>query len=72
MESLKQELQQKEDKKKANYEAGLREQLETEALTKLKLGKRMTWAEFKVLAEEGEFQSEQFRKLKEKRKHKLK
>ena len=47
--SLKQELHQIEDKRQLE----LRKELEERALEKLKRGEKLTWQEFKVLAEKG-------------------
>ena len=56
--SLQQKLRQREEKKKTQRQVELREELETQALEKLEQGEKLTWEEFKLLAERGKLQSE--------------
>lgn len=65
--SLQQELRQKDEEKQAKRQVELREEVEAKALKKLKEGDKLTWEEFKILADQGKL-----RKLKETRKNKLK
>ncbi|MDH5734122.1 MAG: hypothetical protein OEY88_10150 [Candidatus Bathyarchaeota archaeon] len=65
--SLQQELRQKDKEKQAQRQVELREEFEAKALTKLKQGDKLTWEEFKILADQGKI-----RKLKETKKNKLK
>jgi uncharacterized coiled-coil DUF342 family protein len=51
--SLQLKLRQKEEKKKAQRQVELREEMETKALKKFKQGEKLTWEEFKLLAERG-------------------
>jgi len=65
--SFRQKLQEKEEEKQAQRQVELREQLEAIALKKLKQGEKLTWEEFKILAEQGKIESKNLRKLKERR-----
>ena len=65
--SLQQELRQKDKEKQDQRQVELREEVEAKALKKLKEGDKLTWEEFKILADQGKL-----RKLKETRKNKLK
>jgi len=47
------QLQEAEDKKQAKRQRELRKELEERALEKLKRGEKLTWEEFKILAEKG-------------------
>jgi uncharacterized coiled-coil DUF342 family protein len=51
--ALKQELQRLDEEKKARCNLELHERLRERAQKKLKLGEKLTWEEFKVLAESG-------------------
>ena len=53
IEPIREELHRMEEENKARYELELREGLEERALEKLKRGEKLTWEEFKVLAEKG-------------------
>ena len=50
---LREELQRIEEENKARHELELRKGVEERALEKLKRGEKLTWEEFKVLAEKG-------------------
>jgi uncharacterized coiled-coil DUF342 family protein len=49
--TFKKELQEAEEKKQAKRQRELRKELEERALEKLKRGEKLTWEEFKILAE---------------------
>ena len=51
--ALRAEIRRKEDAERAEQEANLRNQFEAKALKKLKNGKKLTFEEFKILAEQG-------------------
>ncbi len=53
IEPLREELHQMIEENKARHELELRKGLEERALEKLKRGEKLTWEEFKVLAEKG-------------------
>ena len=53
IEPLREELHRTEEENKARHEHELRKNLEERALEKLKRGEKLTWEEFKVLAEKG-------------------
>ena len=51
--SLRGKVKSEEEKKKTERETIIMQELETKALEKLKSGKKLTWEEFKILAEKG-------------------
>jgi uncharacterized coiled-coil DUF342 family protein len=51
--AFKQELRKAEEKEQAKRQRELRKELEKRALEKLKHGEKLTWEEFKILAEKG-------------------
>ena len=53
IEPLREEIHSIEEENKAKHELELRKGLEERALEKLKRGEKLTWEEFKVLAEKG-------------------
>ncbi|UCD26072.1 MAG: hypothetical protein JSV75_03970, partial [Candidatus Bathyarchaeota archaeon] len=53
IETLKKEFHEAEEKIQAERQSKLRKELEKKALEKLKSGKKLTWEEFKILAEKG-------------------
>jgi uncharacterized coiled-coil DUF342 family protein len=55
--TFRQELREKEEKEQAKRQRELRKELEERALEKLKRGEKLTWEEFKILAEKGMMQS---------------
>jgi len=50
---LKQELHQAEEKRQTERQLEIHRELEENALKKLKSGEKLTWEEFKILAEKG-------------------
>ena len=60
--SLKQELRDVEEKKQAKRQRELRKDLVEKASEKLKRGEKLSWEEFKILAEKKKLQSLQTRK----------
>jgi uncharacterized coiled-coil DUF342 family protein len=46
-------IRQKEEEEKSRHQANLKKQVEDEALEKLKQGKKLSFDEFKILAEQG-------------------
>ena len=55
--SLKQVLHRAEDEKQAQRQLELRKELKEKALKKLKHGEKLSWEEFKILAEQGVVQN---------------
>ena len=53
IEPIREELHQMAEENKARHELELRKGLEERALEKLKRGEKLTWEEFKILAEKG-------------------
>lgn len=53
IETLKKKFHEAEEKIQAERQSKLRKELEKKALEKLKSGKKLTWEEFKILAEKG-------------------
>lgn len=51
--TLREKIREKEEKERSEQEADLRRKLEEEALGKLKRGEKLTFEEFKILAEQG-------------------
>ncbi len=51
--AIREQVRRKEEEEKARQQSALRERLEQEALGKLKRGERLTFEEFKILAESG-------------------
>ncbi|MGQ9461118.1 MAG: coiled-coil protein [Candidatus Bathyarchaeaceae archaeon] len=51
--TFRQEIREKEEKEQAKRGRELRKELEERALEKLKRGEKLTWEEFKILAEKG-------------------
>jgi uncharacterized coiled-coil DUF342 family protein len=50
---LKEEIQKEEDEEKKKSQIAIREELEKQAMEKLKRGEKLTWEEFQLLAEKG-------------------
>jgi uncharacterized coiled-coil DUF342 family protein len=51
--TMKRDLKQKADKKKAERQSEIQKELEKRALTKLKRGEKLLWEEFQILTEKG-------------------
>jgi uncharacterized coiled-coil DUF342 family protein len=51
--ALRATIQQKEEKERSKQQANLKKRIEDEALDKLKRGKKLSFEEFKILAEQG-------------------
>ena len=51
--TLREKIREKEEKERSKQEADLQRKLEEEALDKLKRGEKLTFEEFKILAEQG-------------------
>ncbi len=55
--SLKQALHREEEEKQAQHQLELRKEMKEKALKKMKRGEKLSWEEFKILAEQGVVQS---------------